>query len=107
TGEAGRGRASVEAPVHLLSMEGLADGLDDGLAFRKDQSIPESQHAIAVRTEILVAIGVVASISQMLTAIELYDYARLEADEIADVLSHRSLAAELEAIQLAAPKMSP
>src|SRR4051794_2585619 len=69
--------------------------------------IPEPQNAISVRSQDRITASIVIRVSDMLAAIELDDHLSLDADEVADVRTDRSLTSELVITELATSKLAP
>ena len=102
-----RGKASVEAPTHLRTMQCLEDGFDDGVGSRQHVTIPETQDPKAGRSQDSVTVGIVGRVQDVLAAVDLDDDRCLETDEVADEPAYRVLPTELEAAELAPPKATP
>ena len=105
--EGRRGKASVEAPTHLRTMQCLEDSFDDGVGSRQHVTIPETQDPKAGRSQDSVTVGSVGRVQDVLAAVDLDDDRCLETDEVADEPAYRVLPTELEAAELAPPKATP
>ena len=99
--------ASVEASVNFLPMQGLVDRFDDIVGTEQDVVIPEPQRAKATGSQRRISMPVMPRLIEMLTAIQLDDDPRLDADEIADIDADGMFPPELEASQLAAAQAAP
>ena len=91
--------------VGFADRQSAANNLHDKFDIVDDLRIPETQHAMALRFDMVLAshVGGVA----MLAAIDFDDELLLAANEIGDERSDGDLPAELEAIKLAGTQRLP
>src|SRR5215472_9446412 len=73
------------SPIHLPTMKGCKNRVENGGQVGRDIPIPEAQDTIAVGSEVLVPPRVVRFLLDVLTSIQLDDERGLEADEVADI----------------------
>ena len=99
--------ASIEAPVHLLSMRRLEDRLNDALGLGQHIGIPKPQKAITIRPNERVTAFIIVRLLNVLTPVEFDDDGGFEADEIANIWTEGSLSAELEAAEASAAQCVP
>ncbi len=102
-----RGHRSIEAPIHLISMQRLKNGLHDLFGPNEHVAVPESQNPKSRRTQKIVSSRVVSDLSYMLTSVQLDDDRCFDASEIANIQADLMLAAEFESAELAATQASP
>jgi hypothetical protein len=62
--------ASVEAPIHLGTVQGLIDRLDNLIRSREYVIVPEAQYAKPSRSQEVIAPGVISLPLDMLASIE-------------------------------------
>ena len=89
--------ASIETPIHLLTMEGFEDRLKDVLRLPQHMIVPEAKNAEASFPQKTVASSIICGSIQMLAPVEFDDNGGFRTDEIADVWTDHVLASELEA----------
>jgi len=93
-------KISLEATVHLGSVQRFVDGLKDDIDLREDVVVPEAQNSKASRSEKVIPSSVVVRLLDVLASIELDNHPSIHAGEVADVGPHRMLPTELETRQL-------
>ena len=101
------GGASIEASIHLDSLQCLVNRLEYDLGPNQHVVVPEAQHSKTTRSEKCVPTHVVVGLLGMLTSIQLDDDGSLKASEVADIRSDRMLSAEFESCQLTSTQTLP
>ena len=101
------GAASFQAPVDLVSVEGLIDRFQHDAGTDENVMIPEAQDAKAAGPQERISARVRVRLFDVLAAVELDDDEAVQAGEVADVRSNGMLAAKFVSGQLPSTQTLP
>lgn len=100
-------RRSVETAVHVLTMQGFEDRLEDLLGMSHRVVVPEPKNTETRGPQKAIATIIVRYLVDMLTSVQFHDDGSLNADEVANIEPDLVLPAKLESGELAAAEMAP
>lgn len=100
-------RSAFKCQSRTRGLDMLKNQLQYILRFLQHLVVPEAKHLKALLTEPLATLGILLSLSGMLSAVHLDHKSGFEADEVDDVGPDMTLPPKLETGHLPSPQISP